>query len=73
MANTQNTGSIVITGKENIDRFRLMVLRSALRLEAQGMGRSRRPSALTSAREQGLTKARTAKEALADVSALLDN
>jgi hypothetical protein len=36
-----------INDPKGIDRFRLVTLRSACRLERLGMGRSRRPSART--------------------------
>lgn len=42
---TTNDGTIVVTGKQDIDMVRLLSLKAALSLEAKGMRASRRFSA----------------------------
>ena len=68
--NTPQTAA-VINKPEQIEAFRLRVLYSALKLEARGMRRSHGSSALRVFRDLGITKARTAAAALADVEAYL--
>lgn len=63
-------GNIVLDTPDQIAAGQVLALRGALRLEARGMKRRGR-SALTIVREMGLTKARRADAALADVNAYI--
>lgn len=67
--NTQQT--VVLDKAEQIEHYRLHALYAALKLEAHGMRRSHGSSALRIFRDMGITKARTAVAALADVEAYL--
>jgi len=64
-----NTGTM-ITG-DNINRFRLMAMRQALKLEALGLKR-KGASVLSILRKEGLVKARTAKSALVELDAVIN-
>ena len=64
-----NTGT-TITG-DNINRFRLMAMRQALKLEALGLKR-KGASVLSILRKEGLVKARTAKSALIELDAVIN-
>jgi hypothetical protein len=55
--------TIALTTPAQIDAFRLLALRGALKLESVGMKR-RGPSALTLVKKETGIKARTAKDAL---------
>lgn len=59
-----------LTHPDDIAMFRLMTLRSALKLEVLGLKR-RGASALSVLRKEGYVKARTAKAALIELDALL--
>lgn len=63
--------SIIVDTPEGIAFARLAAVKGALRLEAAGMRRRGR-SALSIARAEGWTEARTAKAALVDLQALVD-
>lgn len=64
-----DSGTIVASGPEGVATYRLVALRSALRLQARtGMKMSRGFSAITTAQQMGLTKARTARKAFEDVN-----
>ena len=65
-----NTGTM-ITG-DNINRFRLMAMRQALKLESIGLKR-RGASVLSILRQEGLVKARTAKAALIELDAVINS
>lgn len=56
-------GSVIFTGPD-VNRLRLVVIKSALSLEAQGLRASRGRSALAAAKEVSGLKARTAAEML---------
>lgn len=56
-----------ITDPDQIDYLSIYSLRQALRAQARGMKLSRGRSALTIARERGLTNKRTVRGALVDV------
>lgn len=65
-------GTIAATGAQGVETFRMIALRSALRLQARtGMKMSRGISAITVAQQMGLTTKRTAKGAFADVNAAM--
>jgi hypothetical protein len=63
-------GNIILDQPEQIAAAQVLALRGALKLEARGMKRRGR-SALSIARDRGLTKKRTAAGALADVNAYI--
>jgi hypothetical protein len=60
--------SFILDTPEQIEAASILALRGALRLESRGMKMSRGRSALSIARDRGLTTKRTAKGALEDVS-----
>lgn len=62
----------VITDPGQIEYLSIFTLRQALRLQARGMKLSRGRSALTIARERGLTDSRTVRGALEDVCKALE-
>jgi len=61
----------VIDKPEDIEYMSIFALRQALRLQARGMKLSRGRSALTIARERGLTNSRTVRGAIEDVCNVL--
>ena len=63
----------VITDPKQIEYLSIYSLRQALRLQARGMKLSRGRSALTIARDRGLTDKRTVRGALEDVTAVLSS
>lgn len=63
---------MMISDPDQIARFRLLTLRQMLKLESLGM-KSRGKSALSILRAEGLVKSRTAKKALEEINAILDN
>ena len=71
LAITRTPGGTVIFTGADVERYRLITIKSALRLEAAGM-RRRGPSALALAREVSGLKARTAAEMLPQFVAWLD-
>ena len=64
-------GTVIFTGPD-VNRYRLVTIKSALRLEAAGMRVARNGSALAAAREASGLKARTAAEMLPKYTAWLD-
>lgn len=59
-----------LTHSDDIAHYRLLTLRSALKLEVLGLKR-RGASALSILRKEGYVKSRTAKAALVELNALL--
>ena len=72
MAITRTPGGTVIFTGADVERYRLTVIKSALRLEAAGMRVARNGSALAAAKEVSGIKARTAAEMLPKYTAWLD-
>jgi hypothetical protein len=62
----------VITNPQHIERLSVVALKGALGAQARGMSLSRGRSALSIARDRGLTTKRTVAGALVDVQAWLD-
>lgn len=72
MAITRTPGGTVIFTGQDVERYRLVTIKSALRLEAAGMRVARNGSALAAAKEVSGLKARTAAEMLPLFTAWLD-
>lgn len=64
-------GSVIYTGPD-VNRYRLVAIKSALRLEAAGMRVARNGSALAAAKEVSGIKARTAAQMLPLYTTWLD-
>lgn len=65
------SGAILIDGKESVDRYRLHVLRSGLKLEIKGLRMSRGRSCYAIIKGLGYKGSR--EKVLADFSAYLDS
>jgi len=69
---TTPEGTLVVDGQESVALYRLMTLRSAMRLEALGLKMTRGPSALSIVkRELGFRGSR--ERVLAQLEAHIDN
>ncbi len=64
-------GTIVVSGRENVLAYRMLALRSGLKLESVGLKMSRGISALKIVRHEFGIKARTAAKALPEYEAFL--
>lgn len=71
METTGSNQTIVLDTPAQIEGARIIAIKAGLRMEARGMKMSRGRSALTIAREMGLTNKRTAKGALADLEVIV--
>lgn len=65
------SGAVIFTGSD-IERYRLVAIKSALRLEAAGMRVARNGSALAAAKAASGLKARTAADMLPKYTAWLE-
>lgn len=63
---------VAMTDPNEIALYRLVVLRAALRLELKGLRRNG-PSALTILKREKLVQSRTRKEAIEELSVIIDN